>query len=134
MNKFKLFFKATWSCLFNHMADYEDAYDEGWNEGQQEGWNEGWAQGKTDAERLWRDLYKWLNERKLLDPDGESNAFDMMESLHEYENDLKRANKYWRNDAFRVAGEIVDRYVTSGLADAQLAKDIKALINDKEKI
>ena len=134
MNKFKLFFKATKSRLFNHMADYEDAYDEGWAEGQEEGYNEGWAEGKSDAEKLWKAMYTFLKDRKLLDDSGETNSFEMMESLFQYENDLKstkeeqrKNTQYWRDDAFEVAAKIVDRYVESFGYEDQIARDIRAL-------
>lgn len=115
MNKIKLFFKATYSRLFNHMADYEDAYDEGWAAGQEEGIKDGWTAGKSDAEKLWKYLYEFLEQRNLLPDDGETNSFDMIESLHQWEKDLKETKKIRENAWRPIEAAPKDRLILLGL-------------------
>src|SRR5215217_7897429 len=99
MNKIKRLLKATFSFVKNYYSDYEVAYEEGWAEGQEEGIKEGFAFAKTDGAEIWKDVYRFLQERKWIEKDEEISAFEMFERLISYDRDLNESVAFWRKRA-----------------------------------
>jgi flagellar biosynthesis/type III secretory pathway protein FliH len=92
MRSFNHWFKSTFSFILNYYSDYEDAYDEGYGSGYEEGLTEGFISGKSEGQLLWKDMYRFLQDRHKIDPYEEVTHFDLMERLLEYEKDLKGRN------------------------------------------
>lgn len=87
--KIKKFFKATFSFIPNYYSDFENAYYEGYSEGYEEGKGDGFSFAKTDASKLWDDIYEFLEKRGHIDRHEELSHIDMIERLIAHDNNMK---------------------------------------------